>query len=233
MLAELTRYAKSSYATWVLTLEAEAKATIERVFAALADSIRRDILIALAFGGPATVTKLADQVSSTPQTVAKRLALLVKADLVAIRLSPPPAQYRLHSAPMRVAQQLLAEMVDSKAARLAAYRVNARELLVKLADRGQLELRLLRHSATGAVHVVLPHNPDAEQRRDESWLVELVTLARTPIPTLCGYRGHSAARSGTSAIDQLVTTAAEGRLCPACRVVLSPVSEHLAWTWEN
>jgi DNA-binding transcriptional ArsR family regulator len=83
----------------------------EAVFAALADPNRRAILAALAAGGPATATDLAATLPLTRQGIAKHLALLTDAGLVA----PEPGErrrvrYRLRSAPMRVAQQFLAAL---------------------------------------------------------------------------------------------------------------------------
>jgi DNA-binding transcriptional ArsR family regulator len=87
------------------------EATAEQVFAALADPTRRAILAALASGGPATATDLATRLPITRQAVAKHLALLAEAGL----LTAEPGErrrvrYRLHSAPMRLAQQFLAAL---------------------------------------------------------------------------------------------------------------------------
>jgi DNA-binding transcriptional ArsR family regulator len=83
----------------------------EEVFTALADPSRRAILAALAAGGPATATDLATRLPITRQAIAKHLALLAEAGLVA----PEPGErrrvrYRLRSAPMQVAQQFLAAL---------------------------------------------------------------------------------------------------------------------------
>ena len=89
----------------------EAEAVAEQVFTALADPTRRAILAALAAGGPATATDLADGLPITRQAIAKHLALLAAAGLV--RAEPGErrrVRYRLHSAPMRVAQQFLAAL---------------------------------------------------------------------------------------------------------------------------
>ena len=58
------------------------EAIAEQVFAALADPTRRAILAALAAGGPATATDLADRLPITRQAIAKHLALLAEAGLV-------------------------------------------------------------------------------------------------------------------------------------------------------
>jgi DNA-binding transcriptional ArsR family regulator len=83
----------------------------EKVFAALADPTRRDILSALASGGPATATDLAGRLPITRQAIAKHLALLTEAGLV---LAEPGerrrVRYRLRSAPMQMAQQFLAAL---------------------------------------------------------------------------------------------------------------------------
>jgi DNA-binding transcriptional ArsR family regulator len=87
------------------------EATAEQVFVALADPSRRAILAALASGGPATATDLADRLPITRQAIAKHLALLAEAGLV---MAEPGerrrVRYRLRSAPMQVAQQFLAAL---------------------------------------------------------------------------------------------------------------------------
>ena len=87
------------------------EAAAEQVFVALADPSRRAILAALASGGPATATDLADHLPITRQAIAKHLALLAEVGLV----TPEPGErrrvrYRLRSAPMQVAQQFLAAL---------------------------------------------------------------------------------------------------------------------------
>ena len=78
---------------------------------ALADPTRRAILAALAAGGPATATDLADRLPITRQAIAKHLALLAEAGLVAAEPGERRrVRYRLHSAPMQVAQQFLAAL---------------------------------------------------------------------------------------------------------------------------
>jgi len=97
----------------------------EQVFIALADPSRRAILATLAAQGPATATDLADRLPITRQAIAKHLVLLSEADLVI----PEPGErrrvrYRLHSAPVRVAQQFLAALAhewDDRLEELAEY----------------------------------------------------------------------------------------------------------------
>ena len=85
------------------------EAVAEQVFTALADPTRRAILAALASGGPATATDLAQRLPITRQAIAKHLAVLAGAGLV---IAEPGerrrVRYRVHSAPMQVAQQFLA-----------------------------------------------------------------------------------------------------------------------------
>lgn len=89
----------------------DVEAVAEQVFTALSDPTRRAILAALAAGGPATATDLADRLPVTRQAIAKHLALLTDAGLV---LAEPGerrrVRFRLRSAPMRMAQQYLAAL---------------------------------------------------------------------------------------------------------------------------
>ena len=89
----------------------DVEAVAAQVFTALADPTRRAILAALASGGPATATDLADRLPITRQAIAKHLALLAEAGLV---MAEPGerrrVRYRLRSAPMQVAQQFLAAL---------------------------------------------------------------------------------------------------------------------------
>ena len=87
------------------------EAVAEEVFAALADPSRRAILAALAADGPATATDLATRLPITRQAIAKHLALLAEAELVAAEPGERRrVRYRLRSAPMQVAQQFLAAL---------------------------------------------------------------------------------------------------------------------------
>ena len=89
----------------------DAENVAEQVFTALADPTRRAILAALASGGPATATDLADRLPITRQAIAKHLALLADVGLVTAEPGERRrVRYRLRSAPMRVAQQFLAAL---------------------------------------------------------------------------------------------------------------------------
>ena len=92
-------------------MPADIEAVAEQVFTALADPTRRAILAALAAGGPATATDLADRLPVTRQAIAKHLALMAEAGLVTAEPGERRrVRYRLRSAPMQVAQQFLAAL---------------------------------------------------------------------------------------------------------------------------
>jgi DNA-binding transcriptional ArsR family regulator len=89
----------------------DAEAVAEQVFTALSDPTRRAILAALASGGPATATDLADRLPITRQAIAKHLGLLADAGLVTAEPGERRrVRFRLRSAPMQVAQQFLAAL---------------------------------------------------------------------------------------------------------------------------
>ena len=99
------------------------EAAAQEVFAALADPTRRQILAALASGGPATATDLAAQLPITRQAIAKHLGLLADAGLVVAEPGERRrVRYRLDSGPMKVAQQFLAAMARDWDGPLAALR---------------------------------------------------------------------------------------------------------------
>ncbi len=92
-------------------IEADIEAIAEQVFVALADPTRRGILAALAAQGPATATDLAVRLPISRQAIAKHLGLLAEAGLVTAEPGERRrVRYRLHSAPMQVAQQFLAAL---------------------------------------------------------------------------------------------------------------------------
>jgi len=97
----------------------------EQVFIALADPSRRNILAALAAGGPATATDLADRLPITRQAIAKHLGLLAEVGLVTAEPGERRrVRFRLRSAPMQVAQQFLAALArdwDSPLVALTGY----------------------------------------------------------------------------------------------------------------
>jgi DNA-binding transcriptional ArsR family regulator len=97
------------------------EAVAEQVFVALADPSRRAVLGALAAGGPATATDLAERLPITRQAIAKHLTLLTDAGLVTAEPGERRrVRYRLRSAPMQVAQQFLAALARDWDSRLGA-----------------------------------------------------------------------------------------------------------------
>jgi DNA-binding transcriptional ArsR family regulator len=70
------------------------------VFAALADGTRRDVLQAIATRGGATATELAAELPVTRQAVAKHLAVLADAGLVAGRREGRETRFRPTPAPL-------------------------------------------------------------------------------------------------------------------------------------
>src|SRR3954451_2656147 len=99
----------------------DGEAIAEQVFVALADPSRRSILAALAAGGPATATDLADRLPITRQAIAKHLALLAEVGLVTAEPGERRrVRYRLRSAPMQVAQQFLSSLARDWDGRLDA-----------------------------------------------------------------------------------------------------------------
>ena len=101
--------------------DAGMEAVAEQVFVALADPTRRSILATLASDGPSTATDLADRLPITRQAIAKHLALLTDAGLVVAEPGERRRiRYRLHSAPMQVAQQFLAALARDWDGRLEA-----------------------------------------------------------------------------------------------------------------
>jgi DNA-binding transcriptional ArsR family regulator len=101
----------------------DVEAVAQEVFTALADPSRRAILAALAASGPATATDLAGRLPITRQAIAKHLALLADAGLVAAEPGERRrVRYRLRSAPMQVAQQFLAALARDWDGQLDALR---------------------------------------------------------------------------------------------------------------
>jgi DNA-binding transcriptional ArsR family regulator len=97
------------------------EAIAEQVFTALADPTRRAILAELAAKGPATATDLANRLPITRQAIAKHLTLLAEAGLVTAEPGERRrVRYRLHSAPMQVAQRFLAALARDWDDRLGA-----------------------------------------------------------------------------------------------------------------
>lgn len=112
--------------SWLNTsMPPDLESTAEQVFTALADPTRRAILAELAARGPATATDLSSRLPITRQAIAKHLALLADAGLVTAEPGERRrVRYRLHSAPMRVAQQFLAALARDWDGPLAALKTH-------------------------------------------------------------------------------------------------------------
>ena len=103
--------------------ERDQEAVAQEVFAALADPTRRGILAQLASHGPATATDLATVLPISRQAIAKHLGLLTEAGLVVAEPGERRrVRYRLHSAPIQVAQQFLAALARDWDSNLDALR---------------------------------------------------------------------------------------------------------------
>ena len=70
------------------------------VFAALADPTRREVIARLSAGGASTASRLAEEIPVTRQAIAKHLAALEDAGLVASERVGRENRYRLTPAPM-------------------------------------------------------------------------------------------------------------------------------------
>jgi DNA-binding transcriptional ArsR family regulator len=114
------------------------EAVAAEVFTALADPSRRAILAALAATGPATATDLATRLPITRQAIAKHLALLGEAGLVAAEPGERRrVRYRLRSAPMQVAQQFLAALARDWDRQLDALRDHLNDVAAAQPTRGK------------------------------------------------------------------------------------------------
>jgi DNA-binding transcriptional ArsR family regulator len=83
---------------------------VEPVFAALADPTRRRVMLSLSERGPATATRLARDLPVTRQAVAKHLAALQEAGLVAGERVGREHRYRLTPAPLADAVSWMASV---------------------------------------------------------------------------------------------------------------------------
>lgn len=96
--------------------------TADAVFAALADPTRREVVTLLSADGPSTATALAAALPISRQAVAKHLALLDRAGLVARRRAGREIRYELTPAPMTDAMGWMAEVGGAWDRRLDALR---------------------------------------------------------------------------------------------------------------
>jgi DNA-binding transcriptional ArsR family regulator len=93
---------------------------VDAVFSALADERRRSLVEVLAERGSATATELAAGLPVTRQAVAKHLASLGEAGLVAVTRSGREARYRLTPEPLDEAVAWIERVGASWDERLAA-----------------------------------------------------------------------------------------------------------------
>ena len=107
-------------------------ATVDAVFAALADPTRRQVVQALADGGAATATELAGRFPVTRQAVVKHLSALGEAGLVAGQREGREVRYRLTPGPLNEAVSWMATVGAQWDERLARLR---RRLGTPPADR--------------------------------------------------------------------------------------------------
>lgn len=95
-------------------------AELQAVFAALADPTRRELLVHLATDGSGTTTRLAADLPITRQAVAKHLATLAEAGLVAERRAGKERRYSVALEPLEDAAGWMAAVGARWDRRLAA-----------------------------------------------------------------------------------------------------------------
>jgi DNA-binding transcriptional ArsR family regulator len=94
----------------------------DRVFAALSDPTRRQLVEWLSEGGPATATQLARQLPMTRQAVVKHLGVLAEADLVESGRQGREVRFRLKPGPLADAMEWMAAAAARWDERLEALR---------------------------------------------------------------------------------------------------------------
>jgi DNA-binding transcriptional ArsR family regulator len=96
--------------------------SVDRVFAALGDPGRRDLVREISTRGSATATELAADLPVTRQAVAKQLAALAEAGLVAATRQGRETRYALTPAPLGEAMAWMADVGAAWDERLDALR---------------------------------------------------------------------------------------------------------------
>ncbi|MFN8531788.1 MAG: metalloregulator ArsR/SmtB family transcription factor [Anaerolineae bacterium] len=94
------------------------------IFAALADPMRRNLLINLAESSPKTVTQLAKEYPVTRQGILKHLQILREAGLVAVHQVGRDKRYTLTPEPLSELEQWIQELnakMDARLLRLKAF----------------------------------------------------------------------------------------------------------------
>jgi DNA-binding transcriptional ArsR family regulator len=100
-------------------LRARVDGSVDRVFAALGDPGRRELVRAISERGSATATELAADLPVTRQAVAKQLAGLAEAGLVVAERRGRETRYALTPAPLAEAAAWMADVGAAWDARLA------------------------------------------------------------------------------------------------------------------
>ena len=108
--------------TRVAGLGARVGGGVDRVFAALGDPGRRELVRAISERGSATATELAAELPITRQAVAKQLAGLADAGLVAAERRGRETRYSLTPEPLAEAAAWMADVGAAWDGRLAALR---------------------------------------------------------------------------------------------------------------
>jgi hypothetical protein len=106
-----------------------------------------------------------------------------------------------------------------------------RELLTRRSD---IELRFIRHRASGTVHVVVPGDPDEQGevfRIGEVPAEAQLAMASGQTPTLCGYVAYKSMDGTRRSSDEMVSEFDDGQLCTRCWRALGP--EHQARAFEH
>lgn len=90
----------------------------QALFEALADPLRRSLLLRLAEGGPKTATQLAREYPITRQGLLKHLALLAAAGLVAVHQHGREKRYTLVPEPLGALERWLGALWEARLLRL-------------------------------------------------------------------------------------------------------------------
>ena len=95
---------------------------VDRVFAALGDPGRRDLVRAISERGSATATELAAELPVTRQAVAKQLSTLADAGLLTAKRAGRETHYEVTPAPLEDAVEWMVSVGAAWDERLAALR---------------------------------------------------------------------------------------------------------------
>jgi DNA-binding transcriptional ArsR family regulator len=86
------------------------RSEVDAIFSALSDPTRRQVIRSLSEEGPSTVTELADRIPVTRQAIAKHLAALDEAGLVASTAEGRRRSYRLTPGPLADAMEWMVDV---------------------------------------------------------------------------------------------------------------------------